>query len=49
MRPVVIQIVARDIDRAGAIRVIEEINATGQYDSPIRVDSQLINVGSNRG
>jgi hypothetical protein len=48
-RPVILQIVARDLDRAGALRILEEINANASFDSPVRIDSQLVYMGRSRG
>ncbi len=41
---VTIQIVARDLDREGSLRILEEINASGQLDRPIQLDTALVRI-----
>lgn len=43
-RNVTIQIVARDLDRAGAERIIEELNITEQLDRPIRLETSFMRI-----
>ena len=43
-RQITINIIVRDLDRGGAERIIDQINATEQLDRPVRIDTTLVRI-----